>query len=51
MHLISLNTAAALTGLTKRTLWRYIESGRLTVANPTASRRNRLKESPPPSRM
>jgi hypothetical protein len=36
MHLISLNTAAALTGLTKRTLWRYIESGRLTVANPTA---------------
>jgi uncharacterized protein len=35
MHLISLNTAAALTGLTKRTLWRYIDSGRLTVANPS----------------
>ncbi|MTW22092.1 sel1 repeat family protein [Allochromatium palmeri] len=36
MHLISLSTAVALTGLTKRTLWRYIESGRLTVATPTA---------------
>ena len=35
MHLISLSTAVALTGLTKRTLWRYIDSGRLTVANPT----------------
>ena len=35
MHLISLNTAAALTGLTKRTLWRYIDSGRLTAANPS----------------
>ena len=35
MYLISLNTAAALTGLTKRTLWRYIDSGRLTAANPS----------------
>ncbi|MBK1656212.1 hypothetical protein [Allochromatium vinosum] len=34
MHLISLNTAVALTGLTKRTLWRYIDSGRLTAAGP-----------------
>ena len=31
MDLISLNTAVALTGLTKRTLWRYIDSGRLTA--------------------
>ena len=34
MNFISLSTAATLTGLTKRTLWRHIDSGRLTVANP-----------------
>jgi len=31
MYYISLNTAAALTGLTKRTLWRYIDSGRISA--------------------
>ncbi|MGQ9659904.1 MAG: sel1 repeat family protein [Thermochromatium sp.] len=36
MHWISLNTAAALTGLTKRTLWRYRDSGRLTTLGPGA---------------
>ena len=35
MHLISLNTAVALTGLTKRTFWRYIDSGRLTAVSPS----------------
>lgn len=29
MPAISLNTASALTGIAKRTLWRYIQDGRL----------------------
>ena len=31
MPSISLNTAAAVCGLTKRTLWRYISDGRLST--------------------
>jgi uncharacterized protein len=34
MTLISLSIASAITGLTKRTLWRHIDSGRITATSP-----------------
>ncbi len=43
MNLIYLNTAMSITGLTKRTLWRHIKSGRLSaVSAGTSGERTRV---------